>query len=290
MRIKYGYLLVAVICVIGVVVFLLYEKEPEYNIERTLKYSFTVTNPTNKFVKESSMWVYVPVKQTSTQIFISVEASHDYQLVEDGLGNQKLNFDLRDIAPYGSKIVSIKVRVNMSEQPNNANVNDLALYLKSEKYIESENETIVTLASELQRSDEVATTEAIYSWVVENMEYKGFVSEDRGALFALEHGEGDCTEYAYLVTALARALDMPSRSIAGFAYSENARVAAKDYHNWSEVMFYKKWWLVDAQKEVIMEKFADYIAMRIISTGENGISKNSQKYFHIDAPLTAVMH
>ena len=290
MRRKYGYLLVAVICVIGAVVFQIYEKEPEYNIERTLKYSFTVTNPTNKFVKESSMWVYVPVKQTSTQKFISVQASHDYQLVEDDLGNQKLNFDLRGIAPYGSKIISIKVRVDMSEQPNNTNVNDLALYLGKEKYIESDDETIVGLASELQRNDEIATTEAIYSWVLENMEYKGFVSEDRGALFAVEHGEGDCTEYAYLVTALARAIDLPSRTIAGFVYSKNARVAAKDYHNWSEVMFDKKWWLVDAQKEVFMEKFADYIAMRIISTSEGNVSNNSQKHFHISAPLTAVMH
>lgn len=290
MSMKYGFFLGAIFCVIGVVFFLLYEKEAEYNIERTLKYSFTITNPTNKFVKQSSMWVYIPVKETSTQKFISVEASHDYQLIEDKLGNQKLNFYLRDIAPYGSKILSIEVRVNMSGRPNNASVNDLALYLKSEKYIESENEGIVNLASALRRSNDSSTVEAIYTWVVENMEYKGFVSEDRGALFALEHGEGDCTEYAYLATALARALDLPSRSVAGFAYSENAIVAAKDYHNWSEIMFDKKWWLLDAQKEVVMEKFADYIAMRIISTDEGDVSKNSQKYFHIDAPLTAVMH
>lgn len=290
MRIKYDYLLVAVSCVIGVVAFLSYEKEPEYNIERMLKYSFTVTNPTNKFIKESNMWVYIPVKQTSTQKFISVQASHDYQLVEDDLGNQKLNFDLPGVAPYGSVIVSIQVRVNMSELPNNTTIKDLALYLGSERYIESDNEVIKILASELRRSDETATTESIYSWVLENIEYKGFVSEDRGALFAVEHGEGDCTEYAHLVTALARAIGLPSRSIAGFVYSENARVAAKDYHNWSEVMFDKKWWLVDAQKEVFMEKFADYIAMRIISTSEGDVSKNSQKYFHISAPLTAVMH
>ena len=178
----------------------------------------------------------------------------------------------------------------MSEQPNDDYVDDIRLYLNSEKYIESESEVIVSLASELQRSDSSATAEAIYYWVVENMEYKGFVTEDRGALFAVENSEGDCTEYAYLVTALARANELPSRSIAGFAYSENARVSAKDYHNWSEVMFDKKWWLIDAQKEVFMEKFADYIAMRIISNSEDAVFDNSQKYFHIDAPLTAVMN
>lgn len=274
----------------GIMFFLIQEKEPEFNIERTLKYSFTVTNPTNKFIKDATMWVYVPVKQTSTQKFISAEASHDYQLLADDLGNQRLKLDLHDIAPYGSKIVSIKVRVDMSEQPNNSNVNNVALYLGSEKYIESDNVSIVRLASELERKDEMASAEAIYLWVLENMEYKGFVSEDRGALYAVEHGEGDCTEYAHLVTALARAIGLPSRSIAGFVYSENARVAAKDYHNWSEVMLNKKWQIIDAQKEVIMDKFSDYIAMRIISTAEDGAARNSQKYFHIDSPLTAVMH
>lgn len=236
------------------------------------------------------MWVYVPVKQTSTQKFISVEASHEYQLVEDKLGNQKLNLDLRDIPPYGSKIISIKVRVNMSGQPNNTDVGELVVFLKSEKYIESDNVLIQNVATNLRQNDEVKTAEAIYSWVLENLEYKGFVSEDRGALFAVEHGEGDCTEYAHLVTALARAIGLPSRSIAGFVYSENARVAAKDYHNWSEVMLNKKWQIIDAQKEVIMDKFSDYIAMRIISTAEDGAARNSQKYFHISAPLTAVMH
>jgi len=274
----------------GIVFFLIQEKEPEFNIERTLKYSFTVTNPTNKFIKDADMWVYVPVKQTSTQKFVSAEASHDYQLLADDLGNQRLKLDLHDITPYGSKIVSIKVRVDMSEQPNNSNVNDVALYLGSEKYIESDNVSIVRLASELERKDEMASAEAIYFWVLENMEYKGFVSEDRGALYAVEHGEGDCTEYAHLVTALARAIGLPSRSIAGFVYSENARVVAKDYHNWSEVMLNKKWQIIDAQKEVIMDKFSDYIAMRIISTAEDGAARNSQKYFHISAPLTAVMH
>ena len=289
MRFKYVYLLVG-FCVLGAAIFLNYKKEPEYTIERTLKYSFTVSNPSNKFIKESSMWVYVPVKQTSTQKFISVETSHDYKLIGDNLGNQKLKFALHDIAPYGSKIVSVKVRVDMSNKPNNTDVDELALYLESEKYIESDNDTIVKIASELQRDDEVTTTQAIYNWVLENMEYRGFVSEDRGALFAVEHGEGDCTEYAYLVTALARAIDLPSRSVAGFAYSENARVVAKDYHNWSEVLLDDSWRLIDAQKEVYMDKFENYIAMRIMSSGENNNIAGSQKFFHVDEPLDAKMN
>ncbi len=273
----------------GVAAFSLYEEKVEYNIQKTLKYSFTITNPTNRYVENSSMWIYIPVKKTSTQKFISVETSRDYELVEDSLGNQKLIFNLNGFAPYGSKVISIKVRVDMSDSPNFSVVKDHTLYLREEEYIESDNEAIVTLATDLVRTDEIATAESIYSWVLDNMEYKGYVPNDRGALFAFEEGEGDCTEYAYFVTALARASNLPSRSVAGFVYHENARVSVKDYHNWSEVIVGEKWWIVDAQKENFMEKSADYVAMRIISNKEGDNSNNSQKYYHISSPLVAEM-
>ncbi|MCP4486522.1 MAG: transglutaminase domain-containing protein, partial [Gammaproteobacteria bacterium] len=151
------------------------------------------------------MWMYLPVQQTSTQKFISVQTSDSYHLVEDQLGNQKMVFELRDIAPYGSKIISVNLRVNMSDLPNRVSVNDLTPYLEGEKHIESDDAAIVALAAELRRNSEVSTIEAIYHWALQNMTYEGYVAEDRGALYALEHGEGDCTEYAHLVTALARA-------------------------------------------------------------------------------------
>ncbi len=289
LRKKYGYLLAALICVLGILALLNHKKEQEYGIERTLKYRFTVTNPTNRFLEQSSMWMYLPVKQTSTQKFISVQTSDSYHLIADDLGNQKMVFELHDIAPYGSKVVSVNVRVDMSELPNTVIVDDLTPYLESEKHIESDNAAIVTLAAGLKKNNEVSTIEAIYQWALENMTYEGYVAEDRGALYAVEHGEGDCTEYAHLVTALARATHIPSRSVAGFAYSENARVVAKDYHNWSEVLVDGKWWLVDAQKKAFMEKFSDYIAMRVISTAEGIRAGNSQEYFHVSDPLVAVM-
>ncbi len=177
----------------------------------------------------------------------------------------------------------------MSKLPNKVHVKDLTPYLESEKHIESDNDAIATLAAELKKNNEVSTIEAIYHWALENMTYEGYVAEDRGALYALEHGEGDCTEFAHIITALARATHLPSRSVAGFAYSKNARVVAKDYHNWSEVLIDGKWWLVDAQKKAFMEKPSDYINMWIISTAEGIRAGNSQEYFHVNAPLVAEM-
>lgn len=287
---KYVVWLVILICVSVFLILLFVSEDPKYKIDRVLKYSFTVSNPNNEVVKKSYLWAYLPVKITSTQEFVSVDASHEYRVVEDGLGNQRLFFDLTDFPPYGSKIITVKVHVNMSDQPNNIEVKDLAIYLRNEKYIESDDASIKLEASKLRQNDELKTVRGLYSWVVEKMDYKGFVSEDRGALFALQNGTGDCTEYSYLYTALARAVNLPSRSVAGFVYNENARLVAKDYHNWSEVRIGDKWLLVDPQKEVIMDQYDDYIAMRIISSSIDDAAGGSQEYFHVEPPLVAKMN
>ena len=284
------YLTVTAVLVVVLGLYFVFKDKPEYKVERVLKYSFTVTNPTNSLVENSTLWAYVPVKKTSTQKFISVEASQDYRLISDDLGNQRLFFDLKNIAPYGSKVIAIKVHVNMSKKPNDVDVDDLQIYLGAEKYIESESDSIKKLAAGLLVGDEVETSQAIYSWVLENIEYKGFVSEDRGAQYAMDNASGDCTEYAYLVTALSRANKLPSRSVAGFVYSENAKLLVKDYHNWSEVLIDDSWWLVDAQKKVFMQQLENYIAMRIMVAGESDEKGNSQKYFHVESPLLAVMN
>lgn len=284
-----GFLLILIV-IVASILFLTQKPVPEYTVERVIKYNFTVSNPGNKAIKKSAVWTYIPVKNTSTQQFVSVDASHDYKLEVDSLGNQKLHFELQNIPPYGTKIITIVARVNMSKRPNDIEIDDAAMYLNSEKYIESDNESILSVATELNKNDSIETAKAIYQWILDDLEYKGFISEDRGALFALENGYGDCTEFAYLYTALARAAGLPARSIAGFVYSENARLKVADYHNWSEVRLDDGWWLVDSQKETYMDKFDDYIAMRILSEGANSDSDNSQKYFHVDAPLVMAMN
>lgn len=57
---------------------------------------------------------------------------------------------------------------------------------------------------------------------------------------------GDCTEYAVLTAALARALKMPARIILGTViYEENQQVFAVG-HAWTEVWKDKQWHILDA--------------------------------------------
>lgn len=63
-------------------------------------------------------------------------------------------------------------------------------------------------------------------------------------LTTLEHGAGDCTEFAALFTALARALGIPCRRVTGLAYlGDEAR--AFGWHAWCEVAVRGSWLPVD---------------------------------------------
>ncbi len=65
-----------------------------------------------------------------------------------------------------------------------------------------------------------------------NIQYAGYTKDDRGALYALKKRKGDCTEYMYLLTALARANGVPTRGIGGYVYAKDAVLRPMDHTPW----------------------------------------------------------
>lgn len=57
---------------------------------------------------------------------------------------------------------------------------------------------------------------------------------------------GDCSEYAVLITALARSLGLPSRVVLGTVIFEATGQVTAFGHAWSEVWFNDRWHIVDA--------------------------------------------
>jgi len=237
--------------------------EASYSVPRQIQYSFTLQNKTDHLVKKADFWTYAPVKQTATQRCNHIEASHPYRLISDDLGNQVLHFTLNNFPPYGTKIITINVALLLSDSPNDATLSDPKLYLQPEKYIESNNATLLRTAHKLSKEAPLKTAENIFNWVANNVKYSGYLSSDRGALYALSHKKGDCTEYMYLFTALCRANQIPSRCIGGYICRENTILKPSGYHNWSEFYDDSTWRVVDAQNKIFMKDPSRYIAMRV---------------------------
>lgn len=119
---------------------------------------------------------------------------------------------------------------------------DTALFLKPTKIIQSDDEEIIRLAHEITKgeTDIKAAAEYIYSWILNNIEgsYKiTFAS----AKEVLEFGKGDCTEYAVLFAALARAYGIPAKVCIGLVYNYMDGFA---FHAWNEI-FTGTWQPVD---------------------------------------------
>jgi len=185
-------------------------------------------------------------------------------MIPDELGNQVLHFTVNDFPPYATKIIQIKARVLLSDKPVPATVKDIKPYLKAEKYIESDDPNIFNTAKKLDASGHLKTAENIFRWVAGNVQYTGYIKKGRGALYALSHKKGDCTEFMYLFTALCRAVKIPARCIGGYIKKESSILKPGDYHNWAQFYEDGTWRISDPQNKVFMKENSNYIAMRII--------------------------
>jgi transglutaminase-like putative cysteine protease len=259
-------------------------KQPGYPARKTFQYSFKIQNTGNELLKDVEFSVYSPVKRTANQILLSLKVSHPYELASDALNNQVLKFKFNHVAPYETRIVRIKAELGFSDISNKLPGVDADEFLLPEKYIEINEPLLIAEAERLQQDDLLHTTRKIYEWVASYLEYKDYIEEDKGALYALQSRQGDCTEYMYLFTALARINGIPSRSVGGYVYTENATFKSRDYHNWTEVFIGGRWKIVDPQKKSFFENQDHYIAMRIIAEESNALLGNSHRFAYSSSP------
>ncbi|MES9857113.1 MAG: transglutaminase domain-containing protein [Sedimenticola sp.] len=258
-----------------------------YPIERNIRYSYQLKNISGTFLKEAEFWTHVPVKQTSSQQTRNIHSTAAYKLESDVEGNQRLIYTVKNIPPYGTKTITINVKLAMSDKPNNLPSSDVKAFLKSERYVETDSPAIKALSEKLAGENSQETVASNYTWVTKNLLDEGYVKNDRGALYAINNKKGDCTEYMYLLTALNRSNGIPTRGISGFVVREDAVLRSSDYHNWTLSLVDGLWQLIDPHKEIFMTHSADYIAMRLLG----GIGSNSAQTLFGGSPgLEIVMN
>ena len=243
-------------------------KAGSYTIAKNIQYSYTLQNQTNRVIDKAQFWAHAPVSETANQRCQELTASHPFQLNFDKYGNQTLHFTFEKLAPYASRIITIKANLMVSNSANPIAAEPEAADLQPEIYVESDHPAIRRLAARLQKSEAIKTIKAVFDWVASQVRYSGYAAQDRGALYALHHKKGDCTEYMDLFVALSRANGLPSRRVGGYISTEDSILNARDYHNWAEFYENGVWKIADPQNKVLMQNQSDYIAMRIIRGSE----------------------
>jgi transglutaminase-like putative cysteine protease len=235
---------------------------PAPEIRRQLRFRLTLANPHAKELGPQALWLYLPARETGTQRLLDVSVTAAHELRTDALGHSVLELRFARFAPLAQKTVDVTADVALRDAPRDSPLDDRGAWLASERFIETDEPRIRALARELRRPGEWETAKAVYDWTVGNMTDAGYVADDRGALQALIERKGDCTEYAYLAVALARACAIPARMVGGYVTERNSAPRPEEYHNWAEVHIDGAWRLLDAQKQNWKVRAAHYVAFR----------------------------
>jgi transglutaminase/protease-like cytokinesis protein 3 len=238
---------------------------PSMETIKHIKYSFTIQNKTNKLVNDKKLWVYAPVKRNSFQSCSAIESKAPFQLIQSANGNQIIAFTINDLSPFGTRIINVQAGIVYCSPPGKMELASKNKYLMPEVHIESAHLDIINLAKKLKASTPLDTARNIYNWVSSNIKYTGYIKNSRGALYALKHKKGDCTEFMSLFIALCRANNIPARGIGGYTCTGDCILTPGTYHNWAQVYVDGSWLLADCQKKIFAQENENYIAMQIIT-------------------------
>ena len=159
----------------------------------------------------------------------------------------------------GTMVVDYSADVTGRAEPAPVADLDLVTYLRPSRYCESDSLT-PTARSEFAGLSGHPLLAAVTLWVWERLRYvPGSSLPTDGAEQTLLARRGVCRDYAHLVIALLRALDVPARMVAVYAPG----LSPMDFHAVAEAHVDGAWWAVDATR------LAPRQSMLRISTGRD---------------------
>jgi hypothetical protein len=256
----------------------------EYPVSRRVHWEYSVRNSTNLSLHNVEIFSFLPLPKTWQQSLDGVVGNHPVEMRQAKSGRAIGRIDVATIPPYGQRMLRLTAELSMAAGFDNPESSPSEDYLSSEPMIESDHEDIRQLAQTLLRDDTLETAEAIYDWLVTEIAYSGFDPVDRGALYALIHGRGDCSEYGALAVALARAIGLPARLVSGYVMPDDGRLEVHAFHSWAEIRVDNRWLIIDAQDRIFDPRPTHYLATHY------GIqSSPSNPWTRFYSPETAVV-
>jgi transglutaminase-like putative cysteine protease len=145
--------------------------------------------------------------------------------------------------PPGRVTVDYAATVTGRAEPPPVTDADRILYLRPSRYAESDRLLAVAAAEFTSGTGAADLVKAVTSWVGTRLSYASGASRPAdGAVDTLLARQGVCRDYAHLVIALLRALDVPARYVAAYAPG----LCPMDFHAVVEAAVDGQWRAVDA--------------------------------------------
>jgi transglutaminase-like putative cysteine protease len=150
----------------------------------------------------------------------------------------------RLVSEPGRLIVDYRAVLDGRAAPETTPSLDELIYLRPSRYCQSDS-LFPTARAEFAGLSGHLLLEAVTSWVSRTLVYvSGSSRGTDGATSTLLQRRGVCRDYAHLVIAMLRALDVPARMAAVYAPG----LEPMDFHAVAEAFIDGEWWLVDATR------------------------------------------
>lgn len=145
-------------------------------------------------------------------------------------------------AEPGAVTIRYDAQVEGKAEPAGVEALDLIAYRRPSRYCESD-QLLPTAQAEFAGLEGKPLLDAVSSWVGAQLSYlPGSSKPTDGATETLLARQGVCRDYAHLVVALLRALDVPARLVAVYAPG----LDPMDFHAVAEAYVEDAWHVVDA--------------------------------------------
>ncbi|MBN1395099.1 MAG: transglutaminase family protein [Pirellulales bacterium] len=152
---------------------------------------------------------------------------------------------VESLDPHTAEITVYAIRPDVKSNPEAAAEKATDDDLRPNSIIQSDNPLVRANAAKAvgDRSDPWRVAVALEKFVNREVKKKNFTQAFATAAEVAKSGEGDCSEHAVYLAALARARGIPARVAFGLVYDEGLQ--AFGFHAWTEVFIKDRWIPID---------------------------------------------
>ncbi len=201
-----------------------------------------ITNHATSFTTDMMLDTMLFNEEISWQFSALVSSNYPIKrMYVDQENNWHGVFEIGEVAPGETKTIRLELLYEVGIHDPGVSSQDVGLisdvpsylepYLQTDDKWESDNFMIQqrAIGVVVGQPNVYLAAKQILESVVESLDYQVQISR-QGALWALQNGVGDCSEYTDLAIALARAAGIPARAMYGWGYSDDNIIG----HAWPE--------------------------------------------------------
>ena len=262
--------------------------DPVFDSELNVVYRLQVSNPSANAVRDARLLAYAPIPETATQRLLDLQVGAPHSDAMDRSGNRILEIRLDLLPPYGKREIAVQATLASAAEANAGQGPGRNEWTGEAPGLALDHPALAQLIVTLDPLRSAEQPARIQSLVAERLKVSDYDAVPRGARWALDSGQGDCSEFAAVAASLARAVGRPARLVDGWKVDGGGVLEAAAFHTWVEVWDGRRWQIVDAHAQATGGYSGRYVAFRYQPDDPNELASGFSR-FRAEGPVTVEM-